>query len=127
MAVSKATFAHVLDGFGRPIGGPLARRRSAGLGERRRRLPPAPLGPCVRARANGDGAGCAPTAGRLAVTLTRGGRRVARRTVTTRLGGVVSVRFTRPGGSGTLRAAIRFSAAAAVSSGALETGRFGAG
>ena len=54
---------------------------------------------------------CAPSAGRLTVTVTRRGRRVARRTVTAKAGGVVSLRFNRPRGSGALRAKIRFQAA----------------
>jgi dipeptidyl aminopeptidase/acylaminoacyl peptidase len=53
---------------------------------------------------------CAPSAGRLTVTLTRSGRRVARRTVTAREGGIVNVRFSRPHGAGALRATIRFRA-----------------
>jgi hypothetical protein len=51
---------------------------------------------------------CAPGAGRLTVTLTRSGHRVARRTVTARKAGTVTVRFTRPRGAGQLRATIRF-------------------
>ena len=51
---------------------------------------------------------CAPSAGRLTVTLTRQGRRLARRTVTTRIGGSVSVRFPRPSGRGAVRATVRF-------------------
>jgi dipeptidyl aminopeptidase/acylaminoacyl peptidase len=54
---------------------------------------------------------CAPGAGRLTVTLTRSGRRVARRTVSTRRGGIVTVRFGRPRGAGALRARVRFRAA----------------
>ena len=54
---------------------------------------------------------CAPGAGRLTVTLTRAGHRVTQRTVSTRTGGLVTVRFNRPGGTGTLRATIRFKAA----------------
>lgn len=53
---------------------------------------------------------CAPSAGRLTVTVTRRGRRVARRTLTTRAGGIVTVRFTRPRDQGALRATIRFQA-----------------
>ena len=53
---------------------------------------------------------CAPSAGTLTVTLTRRGRRVARRTVSTRRGGIVTVRFDRPRGAGALRATIRFRA-----------------
>jgi hypothetical protein len=54
---------------------------------------------------------CAPAAGRLTVTLTRHGRRVARRTVSAPAGGIVAVRFSRPHGSGALRATVRFRAA----------------
>ena len=63
--------------------------------------------PVVRGRAVIVSA-CAPSAGRLTVTLTRRGRRVARRTVSATAGGIVSVRFPRPHGSGALRATIRF-------------------
>lgn len=52
---------------------------------------------------------CAPGPGRLTVTLTRRGRRVARRTVTAARAGAVTVRLSRPRGTGTLRAEIRFS------------------
>jgi Dipeptidyl peptidase IV (DPP IV) N-terminal region len=51
---------------------------------------------------------CAPAAGRLVVTLTRGGRRVARRSVAAPAGGLVTVRFSRPRGAGALRATVRF-------------------
>ena len=54
---------------------------------------------------------CAPSAGRLTITLTRRGRVVARRTVSTRRGGPVTVRFDRPRGAGALRALVRFRAA----------------
>lgn len=53
---------------------------------------------------------CAPSAGRLTVTLKRRGHRVARRTVSTRRGGIVTVRFKRPTGAGALRATVRFQA-----------------
>jgi dipeptidyl aminopeptidase/acylaminoacyl peptidase len=52
---------------------------------------------------------CAPGPGRLTVTLTRRGRRVARRTVTAARAGTVTVRLNRPRGTGALRAKIRFS------------------
>jgi dipeptidyl aminopeptidase/acylaminoacyl peptidase len=71
----------------------------------RRSVRPAVHGRSVAVRA------CAPAAGRLTVTLTRRGRRVARRTVSARRGGVVTVRFGRPGGTGALRASVRFRAA----------------
>jgi dipeptidyl aminopeptidase/acylaminoacyl peptidase len=54
---------------------------------------------------------CAPSAGRLTVTVTRRGRRVARRTVTAKAGGVITIRFSRPHGPGALRATIRFQTA----------------
>lgn len=52
---------------------------------------------------------CAPEPGRLTVTLLRGGRRVARRTVTAATGGIVTVRLRRPAGAsaGELRARVR--------------------
>ena len=53
---------------------------------------------------------CAPSAGRLTVTLKRGSRRVARRTVSVARGGYVTVRFTRPSGTGALRATVSFHA-----------------
>ena len=68
---------------------------------------------CVRPTVRGRSVlvrACAPSAGRLTVTLTRHGRRVARRTVSTRRGGVVSVRFKRPRGTGALRATVRSTA-----------------
>jgi WD40-like Beta Propeller Repeat len=51
---------------------------------------------------------CAPQPGRLTVTLLRGGRRVARRTVTAATGGMVTVRLRRPAGAsaGELRARV---------------------
>ena len=54
---------------------------------------------------------CAPGPGRLTVTLTRRGRRVARRTVTATRAGAVTVRLARPRGTGTLRARVGFRAA----------------
>jgi hypothetical protein len=53
---------------------------------------------------------CAPTAGRLTVTLTRRGRRIARRTVSTPRSGIFRVRFSRPRGADALRATVRFRA-----------------
>jgi WD40-like Beta Propeller Repeat len=52
--------------------------------------------------------GCAPGPGRLTVTLTRRGRRVGRRTVTATRAGAVSVRLSRPRGTGSLRAQVSF-------------------
>jgi hypothetical protein len=52
---------------------------------------------------------CAPGPGRLTVTLTRRGRRVARRTVTAARAGTVTVRLARPRGAGSLRAQVRVS------------------
>ena len=52
---------------------------------------------------------CAPQPGRVIVTLSRGGRRVARRTVRAATGGTVTVRLRRPGArAGDLRAQARF-------------------
>ncbi len=55
---------------------------------------------------------CAPAAGRLEVTLTLRGRRIARRTVRASAGGPVSVTFARPRGAAlsALRATVRFRA-----------------
>jgi hypothetical protein len=51
-------------------------------------------------------AACAPSAGRLTVTLTRHGKRVARRSVRATQGGIVTVTFPlRPG---PLRATVRY-------------------
>jgi WD40-like Beta Propeller Repeat len=57
---------------------------------------------------------CAPFAGRVTVTLERGGHRVARRTVSAPEGGVLSVRFRRPSGSGALRATVSFAPTSAT-------------
>ena len=56
-------------------------------------------------------AACAPSAGRLTVTLTRGNRRVGRRSVAATEGGIVTVTFPRPRGAGPLRAHVRWRAA----------------
>lgn len=53
---------------------------------------------------------CAPSAGRLTVTLKRGSRRVARRTVSVMRGGFLTVHFARPPGTGPLRAIVSFRA-----------------
>ena len=76
---------------------------TAGRACRKRRSGrPSVRGRSVRVRA------CAPSAGRVTVTLERRGRRVARRTVRTRRGRIVTVRFSRPSGRGRLRATVRF-------------------
>ena len=53
---------------------------------------------------------CAPSAGRLTITLTRHGRRVARRSVVARSGGILTIHFVSPRGSGPLRAVVVFRA-----------------
>ena len=78
-------------------GGDACRRRSS-------------VRPAIRGRSV-TVAACAPSAGRLTVTLTRRGHRIARRSVTTRLGGIVTVRFSRPRAAGALRATVRYQAA----------------
>ena len=51
---------------------------------------------------------CVPSAGRLTVTLTRRGHRVARRTVAIRRGGHVTVHFSGVPGTGQVRVTTRF-------------------
>jgi hypothetical protein len=51
---------------------------------------------------------CAPGPGRLTVTLTRRGRRLGSRTVSAKRAGELTVRLSRPRGTGTLRARVGF-------------------